>query len=607
MTIKKILQCSGALLVIASVALIASLIIVGRSNQTMQETRAQRDLSLQLATELRDSSRNLTATIREFAVTGNERAAAAYMDIAHIRAGEKKRPGDRAVAPGETVSLDALMKKAGFTEKEFALMREAGDLSNKLILLETEAMNAVRGVFPDSSGAYTVKGEPDKARAAALVYSDSYDGEVAKIMAPFSQFEKELDARLDAAAASAMEDYNRSMLLLRVTIGILIAMFVGFLVMVRCVIVRPVLFCRDFAEEVASGKLDTSLAYASGNEIGSLASSLRRMLDSLRERIGMAEEATAKAEQESARAAKAMEEAMQAKQEAESAKSLGMRQAGEQLLGIAKNAHAIAETLSTHVGRAEEGAVNQQARLGESAAAMEQLNRAILDVAQSTGSTTETADETRANAMEGARIVEETVHSISAVDAKAAALQQSMNHLAEQADGIGKVMAVISDIADQTNLLALNAAIEAARAGEAGRGFAVVADEVRKLAEKTMQATGEVGSAVKAIQEGTLENIRAMQDASESVKASTELAGQAGQALHQIVEIARGTAEQIHSVAAATEEQSATCEQLTATTESISNLAGETLNVMSNARMTVADLESAVQQLLSLTEELRSA
>lgn len=229
------------------------------------------------------------------------------------------------------------MKKTGFTEREFALMKEANDLSNNLILLETEAINAVRGLFPDSSGNYTVRGEPDKAKAMSLVYSASYDDEVAKIMAPFSQFEKELDARLDAVTTSATHAYNRAILLLHITIGVLIVIFIGFMVMVRYVIIKPILFCRDFSEEVAAGNLATSLSYMSSNEIGELALSLRHMLDSLRERIATAEKATATAEQESARAAKAVEEAMLARQAAENAKSLGMRQAGEQLLEIAKH------------------------------------------------------------------------------------------------------------------------------------------------------------------------------------------------------------------------------------------------------------------------------
>ena len=103
--------------------------------------------------------------------------------------------------------------------------------------------------------------------------------------------------------------------------------------------------------------------------------------------------------------------------------------------------------------------------------------------------------------------------AITVVDGKTSALKGSLNDLGVRAEGIGRVMSVITDIADQTNLLALNAAIEAARAGEAGRGFAVVADEVRKLAEKTVHATKEVDSAITSIQKNTGESIEAVEQA----------------------------------------------------------------------------------------------
>ncbi len=113
----------------------------------------------------------------------------------------------------------------------------------------------------------------------------------------------------------------------------------------------------------------------------------------------------------------------------------------------------------------------------------------------------ESADNARTQAEKGAKIVDEAVSAINEINVLTEKLKANMDVLKEKADGISQVMTVISDIADQTNLLALNAAIEAARAGEAGRGFAVVADEVRKLAEKTMNATKEVGDAINEIQE----------------------------------------------------------------------------------------------------------
>ena len=121
-------------------------------------------------------------------------------------------------------------------------------------------------------------------------------------------------------------------------------------------------------------------------------------------------------------------------------------------------------------------------------------------------------------------------------------LQLFVNHLrthelGKQAQGIGQILNVISDIADQTNLLALNAAIEAARAGEAGRGFAVVADEVRKLAEKTMTATGEVGEAIRNIQVGTQKNMSNVEQSVQAVVSATALADKSGNALVDIVNL----------------------------------------------------------------------
>ncbi len=607
MTIKKTIFMAWIALIIIIAFLIFAAVTVRGSNSAIEEMQHQRQLSLALANELRESSRKLTETVREFSVTGDERFADAYMNVVNVRAGKEDRPPNWKIAPGQRIALAELMKQAGFTQSEMALLQQSSDLSNDLIVIETEAMNAVRGLFPDATGKYAIKGEPNKARAAELVFSPAYAGEVAKIMAPFARFEAELNSRLDGAVESAKSAYAKSMLLLQAAGLVIILMFAGFLLLVGRSIVNPILRCDAFAKQVAEGNLDSSFDYESKNEIGSLAGSLKTMLRSLKERIVLAQEATAKAEEASNKATEAVKEAQAAKNQAEQAKSLGMRQAGEQLLGIAELAKDTAGQLSLHISRAADGAQVQQQRLNESALAMEQLNLATLEVARSTTNTTAAADATRVNAVEGAKIVNSMMESIGAVADGAASLSQRLGHLGKQAEGIGQVMAVISDIADQTNLLALNAAIEAARAGDAGRGFAVVADEVRKLAEKTMQATGEVGSVVRAIQTGIADNIKAMHEATETVKLSTGLANNAGDSLRKIVDIAQGTAEQIHSVAAATEEQSATCVQITHTTDSINQLAAETLEVMHASSDSVKALNKAVQQLMDLTNQLRSA
>ena len=607
MTIKKMLFLSWCLLFVTISVVIFALYNVQANTTAIRETQEARQVSLDLARELQESSRSLTDNVRMYAVTGDENFATAYWDVVHVRAGEKARPSNSAIAPGKQVALLKLMEQAGFTAKELDYLAQANALSNSLIELETQAMKAVRGEFLDAAGQYTVKGEPDTALATKLVFSPEYRNSVRKIMEPIGSFQSTLNARVNGAVDAREDSYATAMFLLQLTVGILVISFGGFLLLVARVIVRPTLKCNDFSVQIAGGHLDSTLDYSSSNEIGSLASSLRTMVGSLRERIALAEAATRKAEEQTTLAAKAVQDAEAAKHAAESAKSQGMRQAGDQLLSVAELAKKTTSDLSGHITRAKQGAEAQQHRLKESVQAMEQLNQVVMEVARNTSLTTESADAARQNAQEGYGIVSKVMEAIGKVDNKTSSLRQSLNQLGTEAEGIGRIMSVISDIADQTNLLALNAAIEAARAGEAGRGFAVVADEVRKLAEKTMQATGEVGSAVRAIQAGTAENIRGMEDASGAVQESTELAKSAGTSLQLIVDIAKGTAEKIHSIAVAAEEQSATCEQLTGNTESINRVADETFHVMEGANKAVDEINDVVKRVLTLTDELRRA
>ena len=181
-----------------------------------------------------------------------------------------------------------------------------------------------------------------------------------------------------------------------------------------------------------------------------------------------------------------------------------------------------------------------------------------------------------------------------------------MSVLGKQAEGIGQVLDVIADIADQTNLLALNAAIEAARAGEAGRGFAVVADEVRKLAEKTMTATQEVGRAITEIQNGTRKNIENVEKVAGAIESATTLSVRSGESLSHILAFVDQVNDQVQSIATASEQQSAASEEINQSVEQVATISAETAQAMGHATNAVSELLQQAQVLKQLIHEMKS-
>ena len=372
------------------------------------------------------------------------------------------------------------------------------------------------------------------------------------------------------------------------------------------VVVKPLKRLEEYASSVAAGNLDSTLSLTQKNEIGKLADSLRTMVASLKGKIAEADEKTRLAGEESARAAKAGEEAEAARLEAERAKSEGMLQAAARLEDVVEILSSASEELSAQVEQSTRGSEEQSARVGETASSMEEMNATVLEVARNAGEAANAAENAKTKAEGGADIVTRVIKGIGDVQTQALGLKTDMTTLGQQAEGIGRVLNVISDIADQTNLLALNAAIEAARAGEAGRGFAVVADEVRKLAEKTMTATKEVGDAIRAIQDGTRKNVGNVEQAVTAIDGATDLAWQAGESLKGIVSLVDTTSEQVRSIATAAEQQSATSEEINRSIEAVSRISSETADAMRQSARAVGELAEQAQALKGLIADMKS-
>nr|WP_321257951.1 methyl-accepting chemotaxis protein [uncultured Pseudodesulfovibrio sp.] len=384
-----------------------------------------------------------------------------------------------------------------------------------------------------------------------------------------------------------------------------ILLLIGFLVwlLVKKIIVNPLFRIRIFAQSVASGELDATPEGVFSAELRSVKNSIETMVDKLKAQMFEAAEKKEEAETAKGKAESAMEEAKEHESTATNLLTKMQRIAQDASI-IVEQVTSAADELSTQADQVSQGADVQRDRTTQTATAMEEMNATVLEVARNSASSADSAANAKTQAQEGAVVVREATTAIREVHDLTATLKNSMGKLGEQTTDIGQIMNVIEDIADQTNLLALNAAIEAARAGEAGRGFAVVADEVRKLAEKTMAATKEVGDAIQAIQDGAASNIKSVDTAALAVEQATELANQSGESLDRIVSFADETSGQVQSIATAAEEQSAASEEINQAVDDINLIASETADGMNQSAEAINELARLSNELRHLIKEM---
>ncbi|MFZ3282710.1 methyl-accepting chemotaxis protein [Pseudomonas sp.] len=241
--------------------------------------------------------------------------------------------------------------------------------------------------------------------------------------------------------------------------------------------------------------------------------------------------------------------------EALAAMQTNLRKTIEQIAGSATQLGAAAEELSAVTEEASRGLQQQNNEIEQAATAVNEMTAAVEEVARNAVSTSEASNQSTHAAREGRDQVVKTVDAIQTMTHDVQNTAQMIEGLAAQGRDIGKVLDVIRAIAEQTNLLALNAAIEAARAGEAGRGFAVVADEVRALAHRTAQSTQEIEKMVAGIQNGTGEAVSSMQQSNQRTQSTLEMARAAGVALEQITQSIHQINERNLVIASASEEQ----------------------------------------------------
>jgi len=257
-----------------------------------------------------------------------------------------------------------------------------------------------------------------------------------------------------------------------------------------------------------------------------------------------------------------------------------------------------ANEISTSTEQMAAGSQEQSAQAADVASAVEEMSKTIFETTRNTTEAAEASRNAGTTAKEGGKVVEESISGMGRIADVVRRGSETVLELGKSSNEIGEIIKVIDDIADQTNLLALNAAIEAARAGEQGRGFAVVADEVRKLAERTTKATKEIAGMIKHIQTDTADAVESMKLGTDEVERGKQLAEKAGSSLRQIITGAENVADIVSQVAAASEQQSRTSEQISQSIELITN-------VTQKSAAGVRQIAEAVEDLNQLTGSLQ--
>ena len=529
-----------------------------------------------LADELRQSSDDLTRLARTYAVTGDAKYEKQYFDILDIRNGKKPRPEhyeriywdfvaagiDKPQPDGATASLQALMKEAGFSEQEFAKLKEAQNNSDALVKNETIAMNAVKGLFDDGTGQFTKKGDPDLELARKLTHDENYHKYKAQIMKPVDEFLELLDKRTSAAVEQAKQAKTR----MQYWVTGLVLFSIAFLVVALLTVYRRIIaalggepaVASEVVKQVAAGDLSVEIPVANTDST-SLLAAMKVMQSNLQKLIGE------------------------------------IQTDADMVASAAKKMTIAAEDVAWSSNQ-------QSASSLEIAAAMEQSTVSINLMSDSANRAQTISGDSELLMNETSGVVSEAVNRIAKIATVVEQASQTVRTVGQESENVSKIVLVIKEVADQTNLLALNAAIEAARAGEQGRGFAVVADEVRKLAERTTQSTQEITTMISSMQSSARDAVTCIEDAVANVNEGVILTKRVGESVSRLGASSHEVKGVIIDVSSALREQNAASNEIARNVEQIA----QTGERNSGAVGAVAKAATELQQLAnSLTDSAR--
>lgn len=385
-----------------------------------------------------------------------------------------------------------------------------------------------------------------------------------QLVAQIEQLLQRVDLALDTQRQAMHAERQASSGLIIAAAALALLFGLGAAILISLAIVRPLKRVIGLAESIAAGDLSVHIEQDRRDEIGQLLSAMQRMAGNLREMVG-------------------------------------------RLQGGVAQISSSAQTLSATAEQTRQGVNGQKLETDQVATAMSQMTATVHEVArnaEAAAASTEQADQ-RVDA--GSQVVRQTLQRIEQLARAMEATTQSIQRLSQDTQRIDAVLDVIKSVAEQTNLLALNAAIEAARAGEQGRGFAVVADEVRALAKRTQQSTAEIESLIAALREGSRRAVTDMEQSASLVSLTVGDANQTEGALAAIAEAVSLISEMNQQIAAAAEQQTAVAEEINRSVTSIRDIADQSATAMDETAASSIQLAELGRELQGMAGQFRLA